>query len=169
MSAHILRAISGGLLLIGLAGPGCEPEPDVEPLPCRNPDPGVAELGEGDLASGFLELVDGEDLSVVFGPQGMHMVHVSSRVVGLEPAQAGGIGNMVSVAIRYEGEVVGGVVADMKPSAVQGDVSDFLGVRAIITAAEVDLLDQQVADVEIIVRDGCGRELVAERPLRLVL
>jgi hypothetical protein len=169
MSTHLLRTVVAGLLLLGLAGPGCEPEPDVEPLPCRNPEPGIADLGEGDLASGFLDLIDGEDLAVAFGPQGMHMVHVSSRVLGLEPAQAGGIGNRVSVAIRFEGEVVGGTVADMQPSEVQGDVSDFLGVRAIITAAEVDLLDQQVTDVQVIVRDGCGRELVAERPLRLVL
>lgn len=157
------------LLALGLACTGCEPEPDVEPLPCRNPEPGVADLGEGNLATGFLDLDDGQDLGVVFGPQGMHMVIVSARVAGMEPAQAGGIGNRVTVGIRHEGVVVGGTVADMQPSAEDAEFTDFLGIRAIITAAEVEELDQVEADVEIIVRDGCGRELVVERALRLVL
>ncbi len=148
---------------------GCEPPPDVEPLPCRNPEPGVAELGVGDLSTGFLQVVEGDDIPVVFGPQGMHMVVVSSRVLNMEPAQAGGIGNRVSVALRHDGVVVGGTVNDMQPSADTPAGTDFLGIRAVITHAEVEDLDQVVADVEVVVRDGCGRELVAERELRFVL
>lgn len=155
------------LLLVLLVA--CEPEPDVEPLPCRNAEPGVAELGAGDLASGFLEIADGDDIPVVFGPQGMHMITVSTRIVDMEPAQAGGIGNRVSMAIRWEGEVVGGTVNDMQPSEVIGDTSSFLGIRGIITEAEVEILDEQIAEVETIVRDGCGRELKASRNLRLIL
>ncbi len=161
-----MRATLAVLLLLLV---GCEPEPDVEPLPCRNPEPGLADLGEGDLASGFVDLQDGDELPLIFGPQGMHMVVVSARITDLEPAQAGGIGNRVTVAIRHEGEVVGGTVADMEPSEAVGETTDFLGIRAIFTAAEVELLDEALAEVEVIVRDGCGRELAAERPLRLVL
>ena len=155
------------LLLVLLVA--CEPEPDVEPLPCRNAEPGVAALGAGDLSTGFLPVDDGDDLPLVFGPQGMHMVVVSVRVEDLEPAQAGGIGNRVTVAVRHDGEVVAGTLADMQPSVEQQHLSDFLGIRAIFTAAEVELLDDEEADVEVTVRDGCGRELVDERPQRLVL
>jgi len=156
-------------LLFGVAALGCEPPEDVEPLPCRNPDPGLAELGRGDLATGFLEAVDGEDIPLVFGPQGMHMVVISARVIDLEPSRAGGIGNRISVAVRSDGVVVGGTVNDMQPSEEDDESTDFLGIRAIMTAAEVELLDGELADVEVIVRDGCGRELSAERSLRLVL
>lgn len=169
MSTLHRRLLAAALGCLALAALGCEPAPDVEPLPCRIAEAGVSTLGEGDLSTGYLELDDGQDLAVSFGPQGMHMVFVSARISNMEPAQAGGIGNRVSVAIRLQGEVVGGTVADMKPSVTDGGISDFLGIRAIITAAEVEDLDGQVTDVEVIVRDGCGRELAADRPLRLVL
>ncbi len=147
----------------------CEPAADVEPLDCDNPVPGISIVGKGNLETGFKDLEDGADLLFVLRPQGMHMIMLSARIFDMEPAQAGGIGNRVTVAVRHEGVVVGGTVADMQPSLVAGEATDFLGVRAVFTAAEIDLLDQEVADVEITVRDGCGRELVAERPLQLTL
>ncbi len=157
------------LLVIALLGTACEPPPDVEPLPCRNLEPGMAELGKGDLSTGFTELSDGDDVHVVFGPQGMHMLTLSLRVWDMEPSQAGGVGNRVSVGIRHEGVVVGGVSNDMEPSAQQDEITEFLGIRSVFTAAEVDVLDEEMANIEVIVSDGCGRELSATRPLRLTL
>ena len=167
MSAFLFRAFgAGGLLALVLLA--CEPVPDEEPLPCRNLEAGVADLGAGDLDSGYQELVDGDEITIVFGPQGMHMVTVSSRVIDLEPAQAGGIGNEVSLAVRVGGEVVGGVVSDMEPASQVGEVSDFLGIRGVFTEAEVDRLYGELAEVEVVVRDGCGRDLTAQRELRLM-
>ena len=157
------------LLLVALAAFGCEPDPDVEPLPCRNLVPGVTELGIGGLASGFLPVSDGDDIEIIFGPQGQHMAFAAARVSDMEPAQAGGIGTTISLAFRHEGELVGGVVSrGMQPSRQQDEITDFAGVRAVFTAAEIDELYNEMVDVEIIVSDGCGRELAAERPLRLV-
>lgn len=148
---------------------GCEPPPDVEPLACRNPEPGVAEIGIGDLNTGFISLEDGDDLPLIFGPQGMHMVVLSARVEDLEVGSVGGSGTEIAAALRQDGEVVGGVSQEMTPTSDSGGVVEFLGVRAIITVAEVEDIANQYADVEITVTDGCGRALTDSRELFLLM
>jgi len=154
------------ILLLG-ATLGCEPPPDVEPLACRKAAPGEAELGAGDLATGFIPLEDGEEVPVVFGPQGMHMIVVSIQVDDLEAAEVGSLGNHVQVAMVLEGEVVGGTVIDMEPMA-NGDLSEFLGLRAVFTVAEIQEVIGEVIEVEGAVVDGCGRELETSRWVTLV-
>ncbi len=155
-----------GALLACLVG--CEPEVDVEPLPCRNRDPGIADLGAGDLATGFLPVEDGDKMFVMFGPQGMHMIVVSVVVDSFERPSAGGAGNEISVAIRHEGEVVGGTITHVFP-AMNGDTASFLGLRAVFTQAEVDELADKLADVDVTVRDGCGRAIETTRSVKLSL
>ncbi len=147
---------------------GCEPEIDIEPLPCRNRDPGVADLGPGDLATGFLPVEDGDKMFVMFGPQGMHMIVVSVVVDDFERPSVGGAGNEIAIAIRHDGDVVGGTVTHVFPS-MKGDTASFLGLRAVFTQAEVDDLADKLADVDVTVRDGCGRAIVATRSIRLSL
>ncbi|MBW1881494.1 MAG: hypothetical protein JRI25_18375 [Deltaproteobacteria bacterium] len=154
------------ILLLG-STVACEPPPDVEPLACRKAAPGEADLGAGDLAAGFIPLEDGEDIPVIFGPQGMHMIVVSIQVRDLEAAEVGTMGNHVQVAIREQGEVVGGTVIDMEP-LTSAEVSEFLGLRAVFTVAEIQDVIGKVIEVEGIVRDGCGRELETARWLTLV-
>lgn len=158
-----------GLWLMLVVLVACEPPPDVEPLACRNQEPGEGEVGVGNRSTGFIPLVDGEDVEIVFGPQGMHMVVVSMRLQNLELPEAGGIQNRVAVAIRLNGELVGGTVGELRPSAIRGDTTEFLGMRAILTMAEIEPLDGREVEIAITVRDGCGRDIEAAMIVRLWL
>ena len=149
------------------AAAACEPAEDIEPLACRNEIAGEALVGTGDLGSGFQFLTAGDDVPVMLGPQGMHMVIVSVRVSNLEMPGAG-VGNVrVSIALVHEGEVVGGTVGEIKPGRVQGGETDFLGLRAIITADEVHKLTEGLAQLDVVVYDGCGREIKAATAAQL--
>ena len=154
-----MRADLVALAAAALLATGCNPPSDIEPLACRNEDPGVAALGMGDLDKGFTPVEEGDTLPLVFGPQGMHMVVLSVQVDNLEASAVSGLGNEVAIGLYQDDEVVGGTKGDMVPVAGSEDVAEFLGIRAIITAAEVEEFGNQVAYVEATVVDGCGREL----------
>ncbi len=160
-SAPALVALAAGL--------GCNPPADVEPLACRNPEAGRASLGAGDLEIGFVPLAEGDAVALEFGPQGMHMVVLSVRVEDLETASVAGLGNEVSLGLYEDGALVGGTVGDLTPVEAADGAAEFLGMRAIITAAEVEDVGDRMAWVEATVVDGCGRELVAGLDLWLSL
>ncbi len=151
-------------LLAALALAACD---STEELECLNPEPGVAEVGAGDLTTGFIELDDGDDVSVVLGPQGLHMIVVSARAREFEmPSQAV---IHVEVGIRAGGEIVGGTVANVEPSSFIDGAVELLGLRAVFIVEEVRPLDGQLADVELVVVDGCGRRLESTRRVRLAM
>lgn len=152
-----------------LALVACRPPPDEEPLACRNEEAGQAELGVGDLNTGFLPLEDGDPLFVSFGPQGMHMVVVSLRVTAMERSSGGGQASRVEIALWQDGEIVGGTSNAMLPSAESGEVVDYLGLRAIFTVAEIEGVGNRAATVEGTAVDGCGRELSASMDVFLTL
>jgi hypothetical protein len=152
-----------------IAAIGCMPAPDVEPLACQNEVAGVASLGVGDLDVGFAPMEDGDAVQAQLGPQGMHMLMVSVRVDRLEAASVGSIGTEISIRIEQAGAVIGGTVADMQPSAESGDITDFLGMRAIFTVDDLEELTGEPIEVEAQVRDGCGRALVSIREWELYL
>jgi len=159
------------LLLVVLVATGllaCEPAVDVEPLPCRKREAGSADLGGGNLSTGFVPLDNGDTIFVQFGPQGMHMIVVSVVVDDFELPSAGSSGNEIAVAIRYQDEVVGGTVTQVFPS-LKGDTASFLGLRAVITQAEVEELANEAVEVDATVRDGCGRAISTGRELTLLL
>ena len=147
------------LLALALLLAACEPPMDVEPLPCRNVLPGTAELGIGNLATGFQPRDDDAEVYVEFGPQGMHMLIVSVRALDLEKPSVGGGGNRLRIGIRHDGYVVGGTVSEVQPQVIDERTSDFLGLRPIFTVAEIDELVGEDIYVEAIVTDGCGREI----------
>lgn len=151
---------------LGLLALGCEPEPDVEPLPCRNVEAGTAELGAGDLSSGFVPLSDGGRMMLSLGPQGQHMLTVSIRVSNLEMPSASARRLRTTVAVVKDGDMVGGTVSQLAPTS-QGGMSEFLGLRAIITADEIAPLMDGTTKIEGAVTDGCGRELPAEKIAQL--
>ncbi len=159
------------VLLAGAAvlATACNPPEDVEPLACRNEDPGTATLGKGDLNAGFITVEEGDPLAVLFGPQGMHMVVVSVQVENLETSSAGGLGNDVSIGMWQDGEIIGGTKGDLIPVEAAGGLSEFLGLRAVITVAEVETVGNQDAYIEATVVDGCGRELTTGKDLWLAL
>jgi hypothetical protein len=163
-----VRAAGAALAIAAAAAAGaCEPPLDEEPLPCRNAEPGRAELGIGNRDTGFQPLADGEDVQGLFGTQGMHMVIVSVRVRDLEKAGVGGRGNRLELALLHAGEVVGGTVNEVQPTTSEGGFDEFLGLRPVFTVADVMPLEGELVDVEASVTDGCGRDLPALRSWRL--
>ena len=152
------------LLLAALALTACDSTEDLE---CLNPDPGIAEVGAGDLTTGFIELADGDDISVVLGPQGLHMIVVSGRVSDFEMPTRAPI--HVEIGIRADGAIVGGTVSDLEPSGSTGGAVELLGLRAVFTVEEVRPLDGRLAQVELVVVDGCGRRVESTRTVRLTM
>ena len=53
-------------------------------------------------------------------------------------------------------------------SFVDGNRQEFLGIRAVITEAEVELLARQMIDVTASVEDGCGRMIETTRQLEFL-
>jgi len=149
------------LALVATTAAGCAGDPA-----CTAPEPGSAEIGLGDLDQGFTPMSDGVEVPIVLGPQGLNMIVVSVRVSDLEPSGAGSY--RVGVAIELDDQVVGGTVGELVP-VDGGDASDFLGLRVIVTVAEVRPLDGALVDLVADVTDGCGRVIEAVRPVRLTL
>ena len=147
----------------------CVPAADVEPLVCVHPEAAVAELGAGDLETGFLPVEDGSDLQIVLGPQGLHMVVVSVRLQGFEMPPIGQDSSPIEVAIRHEGGVVGGALEELAPTVVDTELVEFVGLRAVFAIAEIKTLDGELADVAISIEDGCGRDVRVSRKLKLTL
>lgn len=155
------------LVVVALALGACEPAADVEPLACANPQAGLGEVGEGNLATGFLDLPDGSDIQVVLGPQGLHMVVVALRVDAFElPTTAGGK-TRVTGAVRQLGRVIGGTVDRMTPSTIDDAMVEFAGIR-LIFRDELETFIGQVADIAVTATDDCGREISATRRVLLV-
>ena len=154
--------------LLLLACPGCDPAADVEPTVCRNPTPATGSLGLGNKATGFIPVVAGDPVTVVLGPQGLHMVVLSVRLDDFELPSVGGVRTRVRAAVRDNGKVVAGAVENAAaPAVVDAMGVEFLGIRATFQADEVDPFDGRLADVSITVRDGCGRDVRAAGQLRL--
>lgn len=151
-------------LLAALALAACDSTAELE---CLNPEAGVAEVGAGDLTTGFIELEDGDEVRVVLGPQGLHMIVVSGRARDFEMPREAQI--HVEVGVRAGGEIVGGTVANVEPSSFSDGAVELLGLRAVFTVAEVRPLDGQLADVELIVVDGCDRRLESTQRVRLAM
>lgn len=161
-----MKGLCLALLVVAVA---CEPAPDVEPMVCRTTAPVEAELGGGDLGTGFVDIENGGALTIVLGPQGLHMVVVSLRLQNFELPSAGGGRIPLSVAVRLGDEVVGGTWGDFVPSDVRDTEVEFLGLRAVFTVSEIEPLVGQSAEVVATLRDGCGRNVRIARSLKLVL
>jgi hypothetical protein len=136
------------------------------PPECANPIPGRAEIGFGDLDTGYHAAAEGSDAQVVLGPQGLHMVVVSIRVQGFEAPPAGEASH-VTVAIEHGGQVVGGAIGDLSSTPGADDASDFLGVRTVFNVADVRALEGEMVELVATVTDGCARPIEATRTVRL--
>lgn len=145
----------GASLGAALVAAGCAAD-------CPVPAAGAVEVGVGDLDTGFIEVGDGDDVQVVLGPQGLHMIVVAARLAD-DGALADGEAARVSVGIRHGEQIVGGTVQDVP-------VADgaLLGLRAVFTVAEVAPLAGELVRVEIEVDHGCGAS-AGHRAMRLVM
>jgi len=157
-----------GLAAIAVVAPACEPDPDVEPVVCTNPEPARAELGVGDEETGFQPLEDGDEFRIVLGPQGMHMLVVAVRLEHFELPTAASGQSPVRVAVRHGDQLIGGIQDTMTPSTISGDVVQFLGLRAVFTVAEIEPYIGEMATITVEIVDGCGRTIRATREVRLV-
>lgn len=142
----------------------CMPPVDEEPLACLNPEPGTIEMGAGDLKTGWSAVADGDEIRIVFGPQGNHMIVVALAVTDMELPQSG-LASLVTVSLERDQVVVGGTVGLLEPTDVDGDRLEWLGIRAAITDADVSHLIDETITVVGSVEDGCGRELTVATDL----
>ncbi len=154
--------------LMALSTAACVPAEDIEPMVCENVQAASPDFGIGNMETGFTAIDDGQDIHIVLGPQGLHMIVVSVRLNGFEMPSVGSDRSRVSVAIRHDGQLVGGTYARLAPSRIEGQDVEFLGLRAVFTH-EVKPLDGRIASVAIGVTDGCGRDVRVARTLRLSL
>jgi len=146
----------------------CVPAPDIEPSACKNPKPALAELGTGDLNTGFKPLADGDDALVTLGPQGLHMILVSVKLTGFEAPAAGSGRSQLWLSVRNQDTFLGAIPAQEKPVAVDGQSVAFLGLRPVMTLDNVSDYFGKLSEVEVTIRDGCDRLIHAKRTVRLV-
>lgn len=146
----------------------CVPAPDIEPSACRNPLPAVAELGTGDLNTGFMPLADGADALVTLGPQGLHMILVSVKLTGFETAPAGGGRSQLWLSVRNQDTFLGAIPATERPVVLDAKTVAFLGLRPAMTLDNVSAYFGKLSEVEVTIRDGCDRLIHAKRMVRLV-
>ncbi len=146
------------LLAAGCAGDGA----------CPAERAASAEIGLGDLATGFSPMSDGTEVPIVLGPQGLNMIVVSVRAVDLAPSADGA--HPLAVGVYHGGEVVAGAIGTLEPvPAEDGSAADFLGLRVVFTLSEVRPLDGQPAEVQATITDGCSQPVLATRTVTLTL
>jgi hypothetical protein len=150
------------LAALALLAAGCGAGDD-----CSDPAAAGAEIGLGDLDTGFSSMTDGTAVPIVLGPQGLNMIVVSVRATGLAPTGDGAY--PVAVEVDHDGELVAGTLGPLVPETGPDGADDFLGLRVIFTVAEVRPLDGVMAEVTATITDGCDRDLVAVRVVRLTL
>lgn len=151
MRAIAVAVVAGLLAVAGCSGGDCAGK--------------TAEIGLGDLDTGFQPMADGDDVMVVLGPQGLNMIVVSVRVDSMDPGE-----HHVTVEVDHSGDLVAGAVADIVPEESPPDpAAYFLGLRVVFAVDEVRPLDGQLADVTATVTDACGDPVVATRSVRLRL
>ena len=148
-----------GLLLAGCAA-------DDGAGQCPTAEPGRAELGLGDLDSGYVPADDGGDVQVVLGPQGLHMIVVSVRVWQFDAPPTGEPCHL-TVAMDHQQQLVGGAIADVMPVAGADGTTDFLGLRTTFDISDVRALDGELVELDATVFDACDRAVEAKRTLRL--
>ena len=146
----------------------CVPAADIEPAACRNPKPAIAELGTGDLNTGFKPLADGADALVTLGPQGLHMILVSVKLTGFETPAAGSGRSQLWLSVRNQETFLGAIPATEKPVTIDGQTVAFLGLRPVMTLDNVSDYFGKLSEVEVTIRDGCDRMIHAKRTVRLV-
>lgn len=158
-----MRSIVAVWMVAAIAGCAHEASGPV----CRNPAPGAGELGVGSKATGFVAVADGASVAVISGPVGPPIVIVSLRMRGFELPDAD-LPLALRIGIRFEGRVIGGTVAEVRPTSVAGANVEFVGVQTLLNVVDVNtfLDDAHVCDVTAELADGCGRVVVAARKLR---
>ncbi len=161
-------ALGAWALATGCLLTSCEPAPDIEPSACRNPVPAVAELGTGDLNTGFKPMADGADALVTLGPQGLHMILVSVKLTGFEAPPAGGGRSQLWLSVRSQDTFLGAIPATEKPVVLDDKTVAFLGLRPAMTLDNVSAYFGKLSEVEVTIRDGCDRLIHAKRMVRLV-
>lgn len=147
---------------------GCVASPDVEPSACRRPQPATAEIGAGTATSGFQPLADGDDALVTLGSQGLDMIQISVKLTDFEMP---GVQQRLTrpwVTVRQRGTLLGSIRASVSPLAISKDTVAFFNMETPITRDAIDTYLDQLVDVDVVARDGCGRLIHAKRVLRLV-
>jgi len=150
---------------------GCVGGGDDEMVTCNFSGPATALVGGGTSQTGFVNLSDGADMTVVLGPQGLYMVTPSIRVQNMYPGKAGRTGNSndpeVVVELYLGGELIGGSARENIGLRQSVDGDEALGIFAPFTAELTDYLGRTVT-VKGTVEDACGRSTSDELDITVV-
>jgi len=133
---------------------------DDEVITCDFSGSASALVGGGTLQTGFVNMSDGADMGVVFGPQGLYMVTPSIRVQNMYPGKAGRTGHSNDPQIEIElvmgGDVIGGSARENLGLRTSLDGSEALGIFAPFTVDRGDYIGGTVT-LRGSVTDACGR------------
>ncbi len=146
---------------LAAAGPGCGS--DSEPINCNFTGAASAVVGGGTDSTGFLNLNDGDEMTVSLGPQGAWMVTPSIRVQNMWPGKSGRTGNSndpeVVTELYLDGNLVGGSAREyLGLTPAVGGGAEALGMFSPFVR-ELELVDYLGRTVRIrgVVEDACGR------------
>ena len=147
-------------LVIAIMVAGCGCGGDGEVVDCTFDEAPSVVVGGGTTQTGFLDLNDGADMTIVLGPQGLYMVTPSVRAFGMYPGVSGRTGNSNDPEILIElldgSTVIGGSArANLGlTGTVAGD--ERLGIFTPFTEELSTYLGQTVT-IRGEVTDACGR------------
>lgn len=148
---------AGLVLAIVAAGYGCSGGGEV--VDCAIAEVASVVVGGGTTQTGFLDLSDGADMTIVFGLQGLYMVTPSVRVHGMYPGVSGRTGNgndpEILIELLLGATIIGGSArANLGLTAnVVGD--ERLGIFTPFTGERVTYLGQTIT-IRANVSDACG-------------
>ncbi len=122
-------------------------------------------MGGGTDQTGFVTIVEGADMAVTIGPQGLYMVTPSLRTTGLYPGTGGSRGQphdpMVVVDI-YLGELqIGGSAQERVGMNTTATGAELLGIFSPFSGNR-DQYDGMLVTLRATVEDACGRTGTAE-------
>lgn len=164
----MLRTLSGVAVLIlcsagcGVVGGECDPTCNFSGAP-------TALLGGGTSQTGFVNLSDGDEMTVTLGPQGLYMVTPSVRVQNMDTGQSGQRTSCepeVLIEIIKDGSVIGGSAREHIGLTKTANGGEALGVFTPFTA-ETDYLGM-VVTLRAQVSDACGNSATDELDVRAV-
>ena len=117
-------------------------------------------LGGGSEQTGFVDMADGGEMSIVLGPQGLYMVTPSIRTLGLYPGTAGRVGHaddpQILIEIISSSIVVGGSAEENLGLTQTASGSERLGIFTPFAENAAQYVDQSVT-LRATVSDACGK------------
>ena len=152
--------------LLALVAVGC----GGEAVDCTFTEAASVVLGGGTTQTGFLALNDGDDMTVVLGPQGLWMVTPSVRARGMYPGVAGrrdGNDPLIEIKAYLNDVEIGSSAREHLGLTQTANGDEGLGIFMPFTALQVEYLGMSVL-LRGTVSDACARSANDELTIAVV-